>query len=68
MRCLGEFVGHLWQGVASDPAPTRRVETRRESVEHAVPGAAGASTGAVMTLRRTVIEEVEIAQDPRPTP
>jgi len=59
MRCLGEFVGHVVRGVKSKPSATsasgtsRREVRREEQVEHR-PG---------VTLRRTVIEEIECHDD-----
>lgn len=55
MRSLGEFVGHIWQGVRADPAAPQRTEVRRESRE-----AAAETPAATVTLRRTIIEEVEV--------
>ena len=64
MHSLGAFWGHLKHGATGriDPASgAQRVEVRRETVERAaepgeVPGAAAGS----VTLRRTVIEEIEV--------
>lgn len=55
MRSLGEFVGHVRLGLRSDPAATRSV--RREVEERHVDQSSG---GGRVTLRRTVIEEVEV--------
>jgi len=54
MRSLGEFVGHVWKGVKTDPEREKQVlrhdveEDQRETPEGRV------------TLRRTTIEEMEI--------
>lgn len=48
MRCLGEFVGHIFRAVKSDVRTrevARNVEEKKESK---------------MTLRRTTIDEIEI--------
>jgi hypothetical protein len=47
MRSLGEFVGHIWRGVKSDPSK----KTLRKTVEEVDKGG--------VTLRRTTIEEIE---------
>lgn len=54
-RSLGEFFGHLIQGIRSDPSRRvvrRDVETQERSTE----------AGRVV-LRRTTIEEIEIRPD-----
>ncbi|HWB19949.1 MAG TPA: hypothetical protein VG711_06590 [Phycisphaerales bacterium] len=54
MRSLGEFVGHIWGAVKTDPQSSKRkqvsktVEERREGN---------------VTLRRTVIEEIEVERN-----
>ncbi|MFZ4573493.1 MAG: hypothetical protein ACOYN0_03785 [Phycisphaerales bacterium] len=54
-RSLGEFFGHIWQGVKADPRkPLRREST--ETHERETPA------GKVI-LRRTIIEEVELPPD-----
>lgn len=52
MRSLGEFLGHVWQGVKTDP--TKKVVRREEEVE-----TRDTKDGKVI-LRRTIVEEVEI--------
>lgn len=58
MRSLGEFVGHIWAGVRAAPDGRRtvqvseRTETERRET----------SRGEV-TLRRTIIEEVDLPAD-----
>lgn len=54
MRSLGEFVGHVWKGVTSDPAREKRVVNRDVEQE-----TRDTPEGRV-TLRRTTIEEMEI--------
>jgi len=58
MRSLGEFFGHVWQGVKSKPEPPREV-VRREVQERTID-----TPGGKITLRRTTIDE--IAPAPRP--
>lgn len=60
-RSLGEFVGHIWSGIKSKPGSSERHEVSRSVEETRVdaPGGAGGAGGKV-TLRRTVIEEVEV--------
>lgn len=60
MRSLGEFCGHIARGIRKDVGEKREVSrtVEEERVE--------TSRGAV-TLRRTVIEEVEIPPE-RPDP
>jgi hypothetical protein len=53
MRSLGEFFGHVWKGVRTDPGPQRHV-VRRDVQETTVP-----TEGGPVTLRRTTIDEVE---------
>lgn len=54
MRSLGEFFGHIAQGVRTDVEKDRRV-TRREVQEERRDTPSGR-----VTIRRTTIEEVEI--------
>lgn len=49
MRCLGEFTGHIIKAVKK-PSGKKRTTIRHESEE---------KTRGDVTLRRTVIEEVE---------
>jgi hypothetical protein len=58
MRCLGEFVGHVWRGVKADPSAARaaRIEVRRETAENEGVDEAGRRVVA----RRTVIDEIEV--------
>jgi hypothetical protein len=55
MRSLGEFFGHVWRGVKTDPA-RKVIRTNVEEEERQT------AEGKVV-LRRTTVEEVEI----RPT-
>ena len=59
-RSVGEFVGHIVEGVKSDPAKARTEEVRRTVEETTKDG---------VVLRRTTIEEVEFrdAADARPS-
>ncbi len=50
MRNLGEFFGHIFKGIKTDPSTERHV-VRKETVEE--------QQGNV-TLRRTTIEEIEL--------
>ncbi|MBX3409778.1 MAG: hypothetical protein KF859_07820 [Phycisphaeraceae bacterium] len=62
MRALGEFFGHVWKGITAEPAkaPTRRV-TRHEVEQETRDTPQGK-----VTLRRTVIEEIELPPDGAP--
>lgn len=59
MHALGQFVGHIWNGVRT-PAPGSPRAARRtaESEETTLPPG---PSGERVTLRRTVVEEIEIA-------
>ena len=63
MRLLGEFVGHVAQGVKADPA--KRIpegtahEVRRETTEEVKETKQGQ-----VVLRRTTIEEVVLPREP----
>lgn len=63
MRSLGQFVGHIVDGLKSDPyAPDdadQRILLSREVHEHA-----RETPGGTVRVRRTIIEEVSI--DPAP--
>ena len=59
MRSLGEFFGHVWKGVRTDPAPPRQV-VRKDVQETTVETPRGP-----VTLRRTTVDEVELPRDPR---
>jgi len=54
-RCIGEFCGHVWRGVRSDPS---RREVRRATQEK--------REGDVI-YRRTTIDEIEYSPDRPPT-
>ena len=59
-RSVGEFVGHIVEGVKADPSKDRTAEVRRTVEETTQDG---------VVLRRTTIEEVEFrdAADARPS-
>lgn len=57
-RSLGEFFGHIRAGVRAKPAGTTRHEVSRTVDEETVNTPRGRAT-----LRRTVIEEVELPPD-----
>ena len=62
-RSLGQFFGHIWKGVRTSPADKdnrERIEIKREVQEEQIEGQDGAER---MTLRRTVIEEIEMKRD-----
>jgi hypothetical protein len=69
-RNLGEFVGHIWQGVKADVNPTRAPnENTNDAPADVVRDALGATRqetierehrdGKVI-LRRTIVEEIEV--------
>jgi hypothetical protein len=55
MRSLGEFFGHVWKAVTHDPTPPERREVSRRVVEQSVESGDGK-----VTLRRTIVEEIEL--------
>ncbi len=55
MRSLGEFFGHVWKAVTHDPTPTERREVSRRVEERTVENGEGK-----VTLRRTIVEEIEL--------
>jgi hypothetical protein len=55
MRSLGEFVGHIWSGVKTDPSKPAKQTTRRE-----VETETRDTPQGKVVLRRTTIEEVEV--------
>lgn len=57
-RSLGEFLGHIWHGVKSDPSGAERKVVRHEVEEQQEQTADGR-----VTLRRTTIEEIEIRKN-----
>lgn len=58
MRCLGEFVGHIVQGVKADPmdAAGRRIEVGRETAEKE----GTLPDGRRVIARRTIVDEVVV--------
>lgn len=65
MRSLGEFFGHIARGIATDPSkPPRRTVVREETTEQE----RMTDDGQRVILRRTVIEEVEMAPGHSPAP
>ncbi len=58
MRSLGEFFGHVAKGVKTDP--TKKVVRKEVEVEER-----DTPEGKVV-LRRTIVEEVEVAKPKKP--
>ncbi len=56
LRNLGEFFGHVYKAIRTDPAKKRVILKKTEEEE---------KRGDI-TLRRTTIEEIEIKQPPDP--
>ena len=56
LRNLGEFFGHVYKAIRTDPAKKRVILKKTEEEE---------KRGDI-TLRRTTIEEMEIKQPPDP--
>ena len=56
MRSLGEFFGHVYKAIRTDPAKKRVILKKTEEEE---------KRGDI-TLRRTTIEEIEIKKPPDP--
>lgn len=69
MRSLGEFFGHIASGIRADPtkpAPQQQQqEPQRREVSRTVEEQQRDTPQGKLTLRRTVIEEVELPQ-PQP--
>lgn len=73
MRSLGEFFGHIAQGVRTDPTKPavsardaeqeagRGAGPERRLVRHTVEEAQQQTPQGMVTIRRTIIEEVETA-------
>jgi hypothetical protein len=61
MRSLGEFCGHIARGIRTDPSKPGPRVVRKEVEEETRETPQGR-----MTLRRTTIEEVEVAPPPEP--
>jgi hypothetical protein len=57
MRSLGEFCGHVWKGVTSDPS---KGGSQKRVVRHDVEERDASDEQNRITLRKTTIEEVEI--------
>ncbi|MCC5787338.1 MAG: hypothetical protein EA423_00245 [Phycisphaerales bacterium] len=55
MRSLGQFVGHIAKAVKTDVSSTERREVSRTVEEEE-----RETEGGKVTLRRTVIEEIEV--------
>lgn len=67
-RNLGEFFGHIWQGVKADvvaPPPARSVEDGQARVvdRHRQESFERDERDGKIILRRTVVEEVELPKD-----
>ncbi len=58
MRSLGEFFGHLYKAVRSDPGTRRLVLNRTSRQERR----------GTITLRRTTTDEIEIRDTKNPSP
>lgn len=61
MRSLGEFFGHIARGFKSDVGGG---EAQRREVSRSVEEERIATPRGTVTVRRTVIEEVEVPRDP----
>lgn len=61
MRSLGEFFGHIVQGIKTDVDPSKKTVTRQTVEEETRQTPEGP-----VVLRRTVIEEVEVPSKPVP--
>jgi hypothetical protein len=61
MRSLGEFFGHIAKGIKTDVAPPAKTVTKQTVEEESRQTPEG-----TVTLRRTIIEEVEVAKKPAP--
>jgi hypothetical protein len=61
MRSLGEFFGHIVHGIKTDVAPPAKTVTKQTIEEESRQTPEG-----TVTLRRTIIEEVEVAKKPVP--
>jgi hypothetical protein len=68
MRSLGEFFGHIVQGIKTDVDPAAKKVVTRQTIEEE----ARQTPDGPVILRRTIIEEVEVPktppaeQEPRP--
>jgi len=58
MRSLGEFVGHLYKAVRSDPNTSRRILNKTTQQQRR----------GTITLRRTTTDEIEIHDSKYPSP
>ena len=63
-RSLGEFFGHIRAGIRSKPTDSRAPRDRRE-VSRTVDEETVDSPRGKVTLRRTVIEEIDLPRDDR---
>ena len=52
LRSLGEFFGHVWKGVTTDPTKTVTKREVQEQIRETPQGQ--------VTIRRTTIEEIEV--------
>ncbi len=59
-RSLGQFVGHIAKGVKTDPASEPKTVEKRVEVEERIEQAPEQLGGGKMTVRRTIIEEIEV--------
>jgi hypothetical protein len=59
MRSLGEFFGHIVQGIKTDVEPAKKTVTRQTVEEESRQTPEG-----TVILRRTIIEEVEVPKKP----
>jgi hypothetical protein len=62
-RSLGEFFGHIRAGVRAKPASD---EPKRREVSRSVEEETVDTPRGKVTLRRTVIEEIDLPADDRP--
>ncbi len=56
-RSLGEFFGHIYRGIRTDPSEQRREVGRRTETE------TRETPRGKVTIRRTIIEEVDLSTD-----
>ncbi len=62
-RNLGEFFGHIWSGVKTDP---KKPGAKKQTLDRRVEQRSEPAPGGKVTLRRTTIEEIEYQPDEEP--
>lgn len=62
MRSLGEFVGHVWAGIKTDPSKPGQVKRKTKTKKQVLEKETREELRGDVTLRETTIREIEFRE------